>query len=76
MYFDRMNKRYDVVNESELVYEETALDWLQRLNSHFVYLHTGHSDFDKLKMIRSGDLIEIVGGDATGKMQVLFIRNK
>ena len=71
-----MNKRYDLVNESELIYEETVLDWLQRLDSHFVYLHTGHADFDKLKVIRSGDLIEIVGGDATGKMQVLFIHKK
>ena len=49
--------------------EETALDWLQRLDYEGAHLKIGNSHFDRLK-IRTGEFIEIVGGDATGKMQV------
>lgn len=50
--------------------EETALEWLQRLDHDQIHLRTGLKQLDRLKIIKSGDLIEIVGNDATGKMQV------
>jgi hypothetical protein len=61
-------------NLKEQLVEETALNWLQRLNFDGLFFKTGHKYFDDLKMFTSGEIVEIVGGDASGKMQVFFIK--
>ena len=61
-------------NSTNNLDEETALNWLQRLNFDGLLFQTGHKCFDDLKMIICGEIVEIVGGDASGKMQVFLIR--
>nr|CAD2177974.1 unnamed protein product [Meloidogyne enterolobii] len=56
--------------EEEQLLEETALNWFKRLNFDGLLFQTGHKLFDDLKMISSGEIVEIVGCDASGKMQL------
>ncbi|KAL7078394.1 hypothetical protein ACQ4LE_002630 [Meloidogyne hapla] len=60
---------YNNSTEEQLL-EETALNWLKRLNFDGLLFQTGHNYFDELKMIISGEIVEIVGFDASGKMQL------
>ena len=52
--------------------KETALNWFVRLNSEEVCLSTGHPGLDQLlgNSIPMRDITEIVGDEATGKIQV------
>ncbi|CAK5085720.1 unnamed protein product [Meloidogyne enterolobii] len=58
------------LKEEEQLLEETALNWFKRLNFDGLLFQTGHKLFDDLKMISSGEIVEIVGCDASGKMQL------
>uniref|UniRef100_A0A915N5U6 DNA recombination and repair protein Rad51-like C-terminal domain-containing protein n=1 Tax=Meloidogyne javanica TaxID=6303 RepID=A0A915N5U6_MELJA len=64
-----MNNNSTRKKEEQLL-EETALNWFKRLNFDGLLFQTGHKLFDDLKMISSGEIIEIVGCDASGKMQL------
>lgn len=62
-------------SENGIIYEETAFDWFQRLDSDIANFSIGHENFDKMKIFKSGELIEIVGENATGKTQVSKLVN-
>lgn len=51
---------------------ETALGWFTRLGHNAVIFRTGHEQFDALKCLVAGSITEIVGKEATGKLQVEF----
>jgi len=69
-----MNNNSTRKKEEQLL-EETALNWFKRLNFDGLLFQTGHKLFDDLKMISSGEIVEIVGCDASGKMQVFLLFN-
>ncbi|KAF7629209.1 Rad51 domain-containing protein [Meloidogyne graminicola] len=64
-----INSKFNL-QEKQLIVEENALDWLKRLNFDGLFFQTGHKCFDDLKIIISGEIVEIVGVDASGKMQL------
>jgi RecA/RadA recombinase len=54
--------------------QETALQWLIRLGCLKTCLSTGHEELDQLfhNTIPLRRILEVVGEDAVGKMQVIF----
>uniref|UniRef100_A0A914H9Z1 DNA recombination and repair protein Rad51-like C-terminal domain-containing protein n=1 Tax=Globodera rostochiensis TaxID=31243 RepID=A0A914H9Z1_GLORO len=49
---------------------ETALSWFMRLGHPSLVFRTGHEQFDAFCAVMPADLVEIVGRDATGKLQL------